>query len=207
MKNKKTMVKLLMAMVVGIALLGPAVAYSAATSTSSSCSCPCAASTSAQLFPQVGLSESVFYRPFVAMQQEMDRLNQDMNNMMQEAFYAPGNAGVGHDQLYSRINMETTAKEYRITMTAPGLEEKDLKVDVSPDNTLTIRSEKNLVQKTSTGTEHSFGSFTQMLTLPPDADATHVKTSFKNGEYDVTLPRKDIAEQPSTKSEGAEQSL
>lgn len=82
MTNEKKMVKLLMVTVAGIALLGPAVAYSAATSASSSYSCPCATSTSAQLSPQAGLSESVFYRPFLAMQQEMDRLNQDMNNMM-----------------------------------------------------------------------------------------------------------------------------
>jgi len=208
MKNEKRMLKLLMATAAGVALLGPAVAYSAAASANSACSCPCATSTSAQLSPQPGLSESVFYRPFIAMQQEMDRLNQDMNNMMQEAFYAPGKTGIGHEQLYSRINMETTPKEYRITMTAPGLDEKDMKVDVSADNTLTIHSEKNLVQKTSAGTEeHSFGSFSQMLTLPPDADAAHVQTSFKNGEYTVTLPRKGTAGQPSTKSEGPEKSL
>ena len=207
MKNEKRMLKLLMATVAGVALLGPAVAYSAATSAGSSCSCPCSTSTSAQLSPQAGLSESVFYRPFLAMQQEMDRLNQDMNNMMQEAFYAPGKAGIDHEQLYSRINMETTPKEYRITMTAPGVDEKDMKVDVSADNTLVIHSEKNLVQKTSAGTEHSFGSFSQMLTLPPDADAAHVQTSFKNGEYTVTLPRKEPTRQPSTKSEGPEKSL
>ena len=128
--------------------------------------------------------------------------------MMQEAFYATGNAGVGHEQLYSRINMETTPKEYRITMTAPGLNEKDMKVDVSADNMLVIHSEKNLAHKTSTGTEeHSFGSFSQMLTLPADADAAHVQTSFKNGEYTVTLPRKGTSGQPSNKPEGAEKSL
>ena len=208
MKNEKRMLKLLMATAAGVALLGPAVAYSAAASANSACSCPCATSTSAQLSPQPGLSESVFYRPFIAMQQEMDRLNQDMNNMMQEAFYAPGKTGIGHEQLYSRINMETTPKEYRITMTAPGLDEKEMKVDVDADNTLTIiHSEKNLVQKTSAGTDNSFGSFSQMLTLPPDADAAHVQTSFKNGEYTVTLPRKGTAGQPSTKSEGPEKSL
>lgn len=103
--------------------------------------------------------------------------------------------------------METMPKEYRITMTAPGLDEKDMKVDVSADNTLTIHSEKNLVQKTSAGTEHSFGSFSQILTLPPDANAAHVQTSFKDGEYTVTLPRKETAGQPSTKSEGPEKSL
>jgi len=204
MKNKRKMVKLLRATAVFVALLGPAVAYSATAG--SSCSCPCGASTSAQLYPQPSLSESAFYRPFLAMQQEMDRLNQDMNNMMQEAFYAPGKAGIGHEQLYSRINMETTPKEYRITMSAPGLNEKDLKVDVSADNTLTIHSEKNLVQKTSSGSEHSFGSFTQMLTLPPDADAAHVQTSYKDGEYTVTLPRKAGASSAG-QTEGHERSL
>jgi HSP20 family molecular chaperone IbpA len=205
MKNEKSMAKLLMAALAGVALLGPAVAYSAATSVNSSC--PCGASTSAQSSLQPGLADSVFYRLFIAMQQEMDRLNQDMNHMMLEAFYAPGNAGIEHKQLYSRINMETTPKEYRITMTSPGLDGHDMKADVGADNTLIIHSEKNLVQKTSAGTAHSFGSFSQILTLPADADAGHIQTSFKNGEYTVTLPRKVTAGQPSPISEDTEKSL
>jgi len=199
----KRFIELIMAAAAALALLAPAAASAAA---SNSCSCPCNSTASAELSIQPGQADKVFYRPFVAMQEEMDRLNQDMNNMMQEAFYAQGKAGIGHEQLYSRINMETTPKEYRITMTAPGLDEKDLKVDVGADNTLTIHSEKNLVQKTSSGSEHSFGSFTQMLTLPPDADAAHVQTSYKDGEYTVTLPRKEMG-QPSNKSEGPEKSL
>lgn len=182
-----TIKNLLLAGAASLALLAPA---SALAGSNLSCSCPCASSMNAQSYPQSGWADQVFYRPFVAMQEEMDRLNQDMNRLMQQALYAPGSAGVGHEQLYSRINMETTPKEYRITMTAPGLDEKDLKVDVGADHTLTIRSEKNLVQKTSSGTEHSFGSFTQMLTLPPDADAAKLEASYKDGEYTVTLPRK-----------------
>ena len=137
----------------------------------------------------------------------MDRLNQDMNHLMQEALYSPSNASHAHEQLYSRINMETTPKEYRITMTVAGLDEKDLKVDVGADNTLTIRSEKNLVQKTSSGTEKSFGSFTQMLTLPPDADADHIQTSYKNGEYTVTLPREGAGSQSSDHPQNPEKAL
>jgi HSP20 family molecular chaperone IbpA len=194
-----------MAAVAVVALLDPKVAYSAAAG--SSCSCPCGSSTSVQSSLQPGLVDSVFYRSFIAMQQEMDRFNRDMNTMMQKVFYAPSNAGAGHEQLYSRINMETTPKQYRITMTAPGLDEKDMKVDVSADNALVIHSEKNLVEKASAGTERSFGSFSQILALPPDADAAHIQTSFKNGEYTVTLPRKGAAAEPSNETEGSEKSL
>jgi HSP20 family protein len=199
----KGLIKLLLAAAAALALLAPTAASAAINS---SCSCPWNSAASAQLSSQPGWSEAVFYRPFLAMQQEVDRLNQDMNQMMQEAFYAPDNSGIARERLYSRINMETTPKEYRITMTAPGLNEKDMKVEVGQDNTLTIRSEENLVQKTSAGTEHSFGSFSQMLTLPPDVDAAHIQTSYKNDEYTVTLPRKET-EQPSGKSDGPEQAL
>jgi len=201
----KIMKNLLLAGATSLALLAPAVALA---DQNLMCSCPCASSANKQTSLQQGLTDSAFYSPFFAMQDEMDRLNRDMDHMMQEAFYAPGNAGTEYEQLYSRINMETTPKEYRITMTTPGLDEKEMKVDVDADNTLTIiHSEKNLVQKTSAGTDNSFGSFSQMLTLPPDADAAHVQTSFKNGEYTVTLPRKETAGQPSNKPEGPEKSL
>jgi len=199
----KKFLELAMAAAAALALLAPAAASAAA---SNSCPCPCNSVTSTELSTQSGWADPVFYRPFVAMQEEMDRLNQDMNRLMQEAFYVPGNQNFAHEQLYSRINMETTPEEYRITMTAPGLNEKDLKVDVGADNTLTIRSEKNLVQKTGDETERSFGSFTQMLTLPPDADAAHVETSFKNGQYTVTLPRKDGASSAG-QTEGHDRSL
>jgi HSP20 family molecular chaperone IbpA len=92
-------------------------------------------------------------------------------------------------------------------MTVPGLDEKDLKVDVSADNTLTIRSEKNLVQKTSSGTEHAFGSFTQILTLPSDAEAARIHTSYKDGQYTVTLPRKGDGSQSSEQPEERGRSL
>lgn len=178
------------------ALLAP----SAGAAAANSCTCPPAQASSAP--NPWDLAQSPFYRPFLAIQEEMDRMSQDMTRLMQGAFYAPGNPGYGHEQLFARVNMETTPGEYRITMTTPGLDEKDLKVEVGQDHTLTIRSQKNLVQKTSSGTERSFGSFTQMLTLPQEADTDHLQTSYKNGEYKVTLPRKGAdMPHPSEKSE------
>jgi HSP20 family protein len=173
--------KLLLTAALGLALLAPSVA-SAETAKNI-----CVVSTAAsQASPQV-----VIYDPFLAMQQEMSRMNLEMNKIMQAAFRDGANAGANGEQLYSRISMETTPKEYRVTMVAPGLDEKDMKVEVGEGHTLTIRSEKNMVQKTSTGgSEHSFGTFTQMLTLPDDVDADHVHTSYKDNEYTVTLPRK-----------------
>lgn len=197
----KGFLELIMAAATALVLLAPAAASAAANN-----SCSCNSTASAQMTPVPDMADTVFYRPFVAMQEDMDHLNQDMNLLMQQALYAPGNARVGHEQLYSRINMETSPKEYRITMTAPGLDEKDLKVDVGADNTLTIHSEKNPVQKTSSGSKHSFGSFTQMLSLPPDADAAHVQTSYKDGEYTVTLPRKGGASSAG-QTEGHDRSL
>jgi len=202
----KKLTKLLIMAALSFALLP-----SNALAASNSCSCQCSPSgAAAPSSPPSSLPDLIFYRPFLAMQEEMDRLNQDMNHAMQEAFYTPGNFDLSHQQNFARINMETTPKEYRITMTTPGLDEKDMKVEVSQDHTLTIHSEKNMVQKTGTGSgpEHSFESFTQMLTLPPDADADHIQTSYKDGEYTVTLPRKAADPQHSSeKSEGHDRSL
>jgi HSP20 family molecular chaperone IbpA len=140
----------------------------------------------------------VVYDPFLAMQADMMRMNLEMNRMMQTAFSAAPKLGAGGN--YSSVSLETTPKEYRIAMTAPGADEKDLKVSVSANHTLTIQSTKDLVQKTSTGETHSSGSFTQMMSLPADADTDHMQTSYKDGEYTVTVPRKanaaSMAHQP-----------
>jgi len=140
------------------------------------------------------------YDPFVMMQAEMARMNLEMSRMMQAAFSSAANSNRG--QSYSSVSFESTPKEYRVTMTAPGGDEKNLKVSVSANHTLTIQSNKDLVQKTSTGqTDHSSGSFSQIMSLPADADTDHIQTSYKDGGgYTVIVPRKTSAEHTLDKS-------
>jgi len=139
------------------------------------------------------------YDPFVMMQAEMARMNLEMSRMMQAAFNSAANSTPG--QSYSSVSFKSTPKEYRVTMTAPGGDQKNMKVSVSANHTLTIQSNKDLAQKASTGqTDHASVSLSQIMSLPADADTDHMQTSYKDGEYTVTVPRKANPERAPDKS-------
>jgi HSP20 family protein len=73
----------------------------------------------------------------------------------------------------------------------PGLEQKDVKVEVR-DDAIAIQGEKRQErEEKSKGfyrSERSYGSFYREIPLPEGADAEQAKASFKNGVLEVTLP-------------------
>ena len=72
--------------------------------------------------------------PFISLQREVDRLFDDFTR----GFPAFGN---GKFDLQPTMDVTETDKEIEITAELPGLEEKDVEVNVA-DNLLTIRGEK-----------------------------------------------------------------
>ena len=71
---------------------------------------------------------------------------------------------------------------YSIAIELPGLDEKDIKVQVA-DDVLTIAGEKK-VERTDEKThysERSYGSFTRAFTLPADADTNAIAARFAKG--------------------------
>lgn len=83
-------------------------------------------------------------------------------------------------------------KAYTIGVEVPGVEEKDLKLELSGD-TLTISGEKRHEaeekEKNYYRMERSYGSFQRVLTLPEDADRDGVSATFKNGVLTIEIPR------------------
>jgi HSP20 family protein len=81
-----------------------------------------------------------------------------------------------------KVEVKENGKAYSVTVELPGLDEKDVKVQVE-DDVLTISGEKN-VEKTDDKThysERSYGSFTRAFTLPADADRNGVTATFAKG--------------------------
>jgi HSP20 family protein len=85
-----------------------------------------------------------------------------------------------------------TDKEIEITAELPGLEEKDVQIDLA-DNVLTIRGEKKAEKeekdKNYRMVERSYGSFYRSLELPAGVDANAVKATITNGVLKVTVPK------------------
>ena len=88
--------------------------------------------------------------------------------------------------------MTETDKQIEITAELPGLEEKDVQVNVA-DNVLTIRGEKKAEKeekdKTYQLVERSYGSFVRSLELPEGVNADAIKASIDKGVLKVTVPK------------------
>lgn len=81
-----------------------------------------------------------------------------------------------------KVEVKENGKSYTVTVELPGLDEKDVKVQLD-DDVLTISGEKK-VDKTDDKThysERSYGSFTRAFSLPADADRNGVAASFAKG--------------------------
>ena len=88
-----------------------------------------------------------------------------------------------------------TDKEYSITVEVPGVNEEDVKVEIS-DNTMSIhgekKQEKEKKDKNFYKVERSYGSFQRVLSLPEDADHDDIKATFNKGVLTIKVPRKAL---------------
>ncbi len=125
--------------------------------------------------------------PFVSLQREIDRLFDDFTRF--PAFTAFGN---GKAELMPSMDVTETDKEIEITAELPGLEEKDVQINLA-DNLLTIRGEKSAEKQEKDKNyrliERSYGSFERTLELPDGVNADAIKASIAKGVLKVTVPK------------------
>jgi HSP20 family protein len=89
-----------------------------------------------------------------------------------------------------KIEVKENGKSYNVTVELPGLDEKDVKVEVE-DDVLTISGEKK-VEHTDDKThysERSYGSFTRAFTLPADADRNAISAKFAKGVLTLDIAK------------------
>jgi HSP20 family protein len=93
------------------------------------------------------------------------------------------------------LDIGATEREYTITVELPGVEEKDIYLELAND-TLVIRGEKKQVEeekeKDFYRVERAYGSFQRVLSLPEDADQDGIQAVFKRGVLTITVPRKAL---------------
>ncbi len=96
--------------------------------------------------------------------------------------------------------------ELRLVADLPGMEEKDIDIQVT-DSTLTLSGEKK--EDVEEGEKDSdyyvcerrFGFFKRSVRLPEGIDHDRIEATFKNGVLTVRLPKTAEAQQPSRKIE------
>jgi HSP20 family protein len=130
-----------------------------------------------------------FGEPFTTLQREIDRLFDDFTR----GWPTMGWPTTGRTtELMPNMDVAETDNEIEITAELPGLEEKDVQVNVA-DNVLTIKgekkSEKEQKDKNYRMFERSYGSFARTLELPAGINPDNIKASLVNGVLKVTVPK------------------
>ncbi len=128
------------------------------------------------------------FNPFLTLHREVNRLFDDV-------FRGFDLAPFGTDRFFDRtmrwpnIEVSETEKEVKVTAELPGLDEKDVDVELA-NGVLAIRGEK----KTETEgnglwfSERYYGRFERRIPVE-DVDEDNVSAVFKNGVLAVTMPK------------------
>lgn len=155
-----------------------------------------------QSMPNVPSSPSSYLAPFNQFYQEMDRMfdNAFRNFGLPSAFNFPS-AFRSFNPLQNfflpTVDISTTDREYTIEVEMPGVNENDVRLDVTRDGQLCIcgekRQENENQDKNFVRVERSYGSFSRTLSLPEDVDIEQIEAHFNNGILTITAPRVESA--------------
>jgi HSP20 family protein len=136
------------------------------------------------------------YSPIAQFHQEIDRIFESFFR----GFGLPS-VGLGRenallapsDWIKPTLDVAAGEKEYTITVELPGVEEKDVQLELTED-TLVIKGEKKQEKEEKERNyyrmERSYGSFQRVLSLPEDAESESISASYKNGILKISIPRK-----------------
>jgi len=95
-----------------------------------------------------------------------------------------------------RVDVNESDKEITIDVELPGIDKKDVKVEVR-DNTLTISGERKSERKTDEENccvaERHYGRFERTFTLTDTVDANNISAKYKDGVLTLGLPKTEKA--------------
>jgi HSP20 family protein len=142
---------------------------------------------------EVGVHRSAEAHPLLMLHREMNRMFDDVFRGFDLAPFGSARAfdGLG----WPNIDIDETDKEVRVTAELPGLEEKDVSLEMA-NGVLSISGEKKseTEDKDRRFSERYFGRFERRIPLE-DVDEAKASASFKNGVLTVTIPKSSEAKQ------------
>ena len=126
--------------------------------------------------------------PFAYLRQRLDRLFDDPFLLSGRWFEEP--------HLFPQVDVSESDKDIVISAELPGLDSKDIDVNVSAE-AVTLSGEKKSEQKSSNGgrrwSERTYGRFERSIPLPTEVQGDKAKAEFKNGVLKVILPKAENA--------------
>jgi HSP20 family protein len=136
---------------------------------------------------EVGIHRGSDVNPFFALHREMNRMFDDVFRGFDLAPFGTTRAlnGLGWPQ----IDIDETDKDVRITAELPGLDEKDVSLEIA-NGVLSISGEKKSESEDNARrfSERYYGRFERRIPLE-DVDGDKTSATFKNGILTITVPK------------------
>ena len=136
----------------------------------------------------VGRERGTVSQPFLSLQREIDRLFDDFTRGFSTLSMMPAPGG----KLMPVTDVTETDKEIEISAELPGLEDKDVQINLS-DNVLTIKGEKKAEKERKEidfrMVERSYGAFERTIELPEGVNPDSIKATIAKGVLTVTVPK------------------
>lgn len=123
--------------------------------------------------------------PMVSLQRDLNRVFEDFWTRFDSPF---GSLTAGGP----RTDISETDEAMLVSVDLPGLDEKDIEVNVT-DDMLTIRGEREEKTDKDGFTSQSRRSFHRMIPVPPGVDTGKAEAKFRRGVLTVTLPKTEEA--------------
>ena len=93
-------------------------------------------------------------------------------------------------------DIHETDEHVKIHMDLPGLNKENLDIQLTGNNTLTIRGERKFEEVDKAKyhrVERFYGSFTRSFVLPSNVEPDKIMASFKDGVLEIVLPKMESA--------------
>lgn len=143
------------------------------------------------------------WKPFRDLQrwepsQEIESLQREMNRLFERLMPGGGDGGSSGMTLVPSAEMVETADAVHLKLEIPGMEAKDLDVQVTED-TVSLKGERKSETKTEekgiVRSEFHYGKFERVIPLPTHIQTDKVQAEYKNGVLTLTLPKSESEKQ------------
>jgi HSP20 family protein len=92
------------------------------------------------------------------------------------------------------VNIREDEKNYRLDLAVPGIDKKDLKIDMKED-VLTISTEsRNESEESKNGfrrKEFSYSAFSRSFYVPENVNRDKIDANYKDGILSISLPKQE----------------
>ena len=100
------------------------------------------------------------------------------------------------------VNISEVDDTYKVSLAVPGLKKEDFKINIE-GNILNISTEKREEKEEKgekfTRKEYNYSAFSRSFTLPDGVVTDKIEATYKDGELQLLLPKKEVSKKVETK--------